>query len=96
MGEVDQVTIRSYHLGSLCSCCALALANADTSGCEYNCPDGHAERLCQFGLEPGENAVVGDSVGVRMFRCVGCGDDVMDWGYEVHILTERPEPEDNS
>lgn len=88
--------IRSYHLGLLCSCCTLSLVNGDTSGCEHYCPEGHAERLCQFGLEPGENPVVGDSAGVRMFRCVGCGDDMMDWAYEVEVLWDRPEPEDKS
>lgn len=71
----------------ICSCCTLALANADTSGCEFYCPDEHHERLCQFGLEPGEHAVVGEDVGVRSFRCAGCGDDSMDHAHELEVIS---------
>lgn len=73
--------------GLICSCCTIALANADTSGCEEFCGDGHSERLCQFGLEANETAVVGEERGVRSFRCAGCGDDSMDHAHELVVLS---------
>lgn len=85
--------MKSFDLGLACPCCASSLANADTSGCEFNCTDTdenglrHVDRLCEFGLEPDENAVVGDAhESVQLFRCVGCGDDVLDYAYEIHVL----------
>lgn len=76
----------SDFLGYVCSCCALATANDDTSGCEAYCGDAHVERVAQYGTEPGEHVVIGESVGVRMIRCVGCGDDTMSDAWEAHVL----------
>lgn len=93
--------ILSYPLGKACSCCAVLLANGDTSGCENNCiePDDtterHVDRLCQFGLEPDEHAVPGEVLeSPDMFRCVGCGDDVYDYGCEVAVLYPSRSKED--
>lgn len=58
----------------VCDCCIIALANADTSGCEYGC-DGHVDRLCQWGLEAGEEVVPDSPITSTMHRCFGCGDD---------------------
>lgn len=78
--------IKSYLIGHACPCCVYALANDDTSWCEYY-HDQHVDRLCQFGLEPNEDPVIGDtSESVMSFRCVGCGDDCMDYASEVHVL----------
>ena len=61
----------------VCDCCALANANADTSGCEHYCSDGHVDRLCQWGLDPGEDVVPGDAITTTLHRCFGCGEDAM-------------------
>ena len=71
--------------GVLCGCCTVLLANGDTSGCEYNCGDDHVNRLCEFGLEAGETAVVGSVSGDSgCFRCAGCGDD--SFGYPANLV----------
>lgn len=72
----------------VCDCCGIATANADTSGCEFNCPDQHSERLCEFGLEAGENVVIDEAHdSIESFRCAGCGDDVMG-GFAAVILAD--------
>ena len=71
----------------VCDCCALVVANADSSGCEFNCGDGHVDRLAQFGLEAGENVVIDmDRKVSGMIRCAGCGDDAMD-GWIASVLS---------
>lgn len=76
----------TYTLGLACSCCTLATANADDSGCRFYCGDEHADRLAEFGVEPGETVVVGDEVGTAAFRCVGCGDDTVDLAHEIVVI----------
>jgi hypothetical protein len=67
--------MRSDFLGYVCSCCALATANDDTSGCEAYCGDEHVERV----------AVLRHTLNV-LIRCVGCGDDTMTDAWEAHVL----------
>ena len=88
---MSPVRVLDEDAGPLCGCCTLALANADTSGCEEYCGDGHADRLCNFGLEPGEVAVVGevDEESAAVRRCVGCGDDFYGPGSALVILVEE-------
>lgn len=78
--------MKSYDAGLICPCCALSLANGDTSGCEEYCGDAHVERLCQFGLEPGEGPVVGEDVGCRHFTCAGCGDATVGDAFVLVVL----------
>lgn len=40
-----QATQQFHELGPVCGCCASAIANADTSGCEYHCSNGTGEHL---------------------------------------------------
>lgn len=67
----------------VCDCCIIALANGDTSGCEYGCGDAdddglrHVDRLCEWGTEQGEDVVPGHATDPTLARCYGCGDDVM-------------------
>lgn len=70
----------------VCDCCIIALANADTSGCEFHCADDHVDRLCEFGLEPGEEVVPGEETSPELVRCAGCGDDTMS-SHTVEVLT---------
>lgn len=79
---------KAYPLGLVCSCCALVTANGDDSGCRYSCGDEHADALAQYGAEPGENVVIGESVGVQMIRCVGCGDETMCDAWEAWLLQD--------
>lgn len=68
----------------VCQCCAVVIANADTSGCEGNCGDGHHERLAEFG--EGVLPVLTEHDGPEfsgVFRCAGCGDD--SYGYAGRI-----------
>ena len=68
----------------VCECCAVLIANADTSGCEHNCGDDHHERLADFG--EGVLAVLTEHDGPQfngVFRCAGCGDD--SYGYAGRI-----------
>lgn len=75
-------------IGWACPCCACELANGDTSGCEYGCDPEHLEALCQWGLEADQMAVPGSATDdVRSFRCVGCGEDRMDYALAVHALS---------
>lgn len=64
-----------------CQCCALAVANGDTSGCETYCGDAHVERLAGFG----EMVTIGETDdSFCVFRCAGCGDDTAGTAFVVH------------
>lgn len=70
----------------VCDCCIIALANADTSGCEYMHGTEHADSLCEFGLDPGEEVVPGEETSPELVRCAGCGDDTVS-RHTVEVLT---------
>ena len=75
----------------VCECCIIALANADTSGCEYTCDD-HADRLCEWGTDPGEEVVPEggrDDINGGVIRCFGCGDDAMQGGTVAILAPDR-------
>lgn len=70
------MTVTTTATGLVCECCAVVIANADTTGCEHHCGDNHHERLADFG--DGVLAVItdhDDTETTGVFRCAGCGDD---------------------
>lgn len=80
-------TITSRLIGLACSCCALATANDDTTGCEFAHGEHHLD-LAAYGLEPGEYAVIGDYTTTSgVFRCCGCGEDDYGDAAEVYALS---------
>ena len=82
-------TIVASDTGLVCECCMLVIANGDDSSCrDYH---GHEHEECELGLEANESAHIGVTDGspeVLMFRCVGCGNDVMDNAYPLIIMAD--------
>ena len=83
------MVVLTYKGNSICSCCAFAHVNGNASACESACFE-HSERLCDFGLDPGESLVVdvrGGFGGSHLFRCWGCGDDSMSIEWPTTIIS---------
>lgn len=73
----------------ICVCCAMATANADTTGCEYSCDPNHKNELCHYGTTADQTTYVDAEPDPYWLAfpvdCDGCGTPIHQVQYHLIV-----------